>query len=206
VAAQSIAVNSNLLYDLTTTINLGLEVGMAPRWSLELPVNYNPWNPLSTGYRKNPDGAGYLTEGNIVTQNKSEAQTYPVQIRHWLIQPELRYWLCHTFEGSFFGLHAIIGGFNAGGIKLFGWDKDRQSTDYGLPYRYQGNAYGGGISYGYQWVLSNRWSIEATLGVGVAVLTGKQYVCPRCGAEKGDLHKTWVGPTKAGISLIYIIK
>ena len=43
--AQKIAVKSNLLYDATTTVNLGLEFGLARKWTLDIPVNYNPWKP-----------------------------------------------------------------------------------------------------------------------------------------------------------------
>ena len=41
--AQKVAVKSNLLYDATTTMNLGLEVALARKWTLDIPVNYNPW-------------------------------------------------------------------------------------------------------------------------------------------------------------------
>lgn len=43
--AQKIALKSNLLYDVTTTINLGLEFKLARKWTLDVPVNYNPWKP-----------------------------------------------------------------------------------------------------------------------------------------------------------------
>ena len=36
--AQKIAVKSNLLYDATTTMNLGLEVALARKWTLDIPV------------------------------------------------------------------------------------------------------------------------------------------------------------------------
>ena len=42
--AQKVALKSNLLYDATTTMNLGLEIGLARKWTLDIPVNYNPWN------------------------------------------------------------------------------------------------------------------------------------------------------------------
>ena len=47
--AQKIAVKSNLLYDATTTVNLGLEFGLARKWTLDIPVNYNPWPLASLG-------------------------------------------------------------------------------------------------------------------------------------------------------------
>lgn len=40
--AQKVALKSNLLYDATTTMNLGLEIGLARKWTLDIPVNYNP--------------------------------------------------------------------------------------------------------------------------------------------------------------------
>lgn len=48
--AQKVALKSNLLYDATTTMNLGLEIGLARKWTLDIPVNYNPWK-LSDGKR-----------------------------------------------------------------------------------------------------------------------------------------------------------
>lgn len=43
--AQKVALKSNLLYDATATMNLGLELGLARKWTLDIPVNYNPWKP-----------------------------------------------------------------------------------------------------------------------------------------------------------------
>jgi hypothetical protein len=165
--AQQVAVKSNLLYDLTTTVNLGLEVGMAPKWSLDLPVSYNPWE--FSGNKK---------------------------MKHWLIQPELRYWFCETFGGHFAGVHGIVGAYNAGGMKWLGM-KD---------HRYQGTAYGAGVSYGYQWILGTRWSLEATVGIGYAYLSYAQYPCEKCASKIGDSTQSYFGPTKAGVSLIYILK
>ncbi len=165
--SQVVGVKSNLLYDMTSTINLGLEVGLGPKWSLELPVNYNPWS--------------------LGTDKK---------IKHWLIQPEIRYWLCERFNGHFFGLHGHAAGYNFGGIKLIGLED----------HRYEGNLYGGGISYGYQWILNKRWSIEATLGVGYAYLDHTKYNCETCGTKIGDYTKNYFGPTKLGVSIIYIIR
>ena len=48
--AQKVALKSNLLYDATTTMNLGLEIGLVRKWTLDIPVNYNPWK-LSDGKR-----------------------------------------------------------------------------------------------------------------------------------------------------------
>jgi hypothetical protein len=167
VFAQQIGVKSNILYDVTTTVNLGLEVAMAPQWTIDLPVNYNPWE--FAGNRK---------------------------LKHWLIQPEARYWFCERFNGHFVGLHTHIGEYNIGGLQSIGLKNSR----------YQGNFYGVGLTYGYQWILGRRWNLEATIGLGYAYLSHAQYPCEKCTSKITDLTKNYFGPTKAGISLIYIIK
>ena len=63
-----------------------------------------------------------------------------------------------------------------------------------------------GISYGYSWILGKRWNIEATIGFGYAYSNYDKYDCATCGRFKGSQDKHYFGPTKAGISLIYIIK
>ena len=73
-------------------------------------------------------------------------------------------------------------------------------------HRYQGWATGLGISYGYSWILGKRWNIEATIGFGYAYSNYDKYDCATCGRFKGSQDKHYFGPTKAGISLIYIIK
>lgn len=81
--------------------------------------------------------------------------------KHIRVQPEVRYWLCQKFNGHFFGLHVLYTHFNAGQVPLpFGIFPDVKK------YRYQGNTYGAGLSYGYQWILTPRWSIEGSIGVG----------------------------------------
>ena len=43
LSAQDIAIKTNLLYDISTTINLGAEFRLAPKWTLDLSANYNPF-------------------------------------------------------------------------------------------------------------------------------------------------------------------
>ena len=76
--AQTVAVKSNILYDATATVNLGVEVGFNQHWSLDISGNYNGWDIVS---------------------DKSW--------KHWMVQPEARYWLHEKFNGHYFGLHGI---------------------------------------------------------------------------------------------------
>ena len=153
LSAQDVAVKTNLLYDVSTTINLGAEIGLSPKWTLDLSANYNGW-----------------TFG----ENKK----------------------CH-----FVGAHLLGGQYNWGGIKLpFGLFDDLEN------HRYEGWYAGGGLVYGYQWLLGKRWSIEAIIGVGYIRAHYDKYECVHCGEWLGSGNKNYLGVTKAAISLIYIIK
>lgn len=162
------AVKTNLLYDATTTMNLGMEFKLGRKLTLELPVSYNPWT-----FRDN------------------------TKLKHLTVQPELRYWLCESFYGHFFGFHGHYALFNAGNVNFIPPLED---------YRYQGYLWGAGISYGYHWLLSKRWSLEATIGIGYARITYDKYQCETCGEFIESGKTNYFGPTKAGITLIYNIK
>ncbi|MBD8347786.1 DUF3575 domain-containing protein [Dysgonomonas sp. HGC4] len=168
----SLGVKTNLLYDATSSINLGLELKLDSRYTLDISGNYNPFT--YSGNRK---------------------------LRHVLVQPELRYWLCEPFYSHFFGIHALYSSYSVGHIKL---PLDLYSSLN--EYRYQGNLYGVGFSYGYQWVLSPRWSLEASFGFGYIYTNYDKYECKTCGKLLDSSYKHYLGPTKAGISLIYLIK
>jgi hypothetical protein len=256
IHAQTIAVKTNLLYDATTTINLGLEAAVAPKWTIELPINYNPWEfpkerlvladmPSNSGKllyeydngtvgeSPNPSELFHPDGTRVRTRTKSVTRKF----KHWMIQPEARYWFCEKFNGHFFGIHFLVAGYNIGGINTFGLGSlygmgDVKDFDYQYPvplmpdkenhpvawedwnklykdyvdYRYEGLAYGGGISYGYHWILNARLSIEATLGIGYIYQDYKKYDCPVCGKQIETVQQGRIAPTKAGISLIYIIK
>lgn len=175
LSAQKVAVKTNLLYDATTTINLGAEVGLAPKWTLDISGNYNPWT---------------------FSNNK--------KWKHWLIQPEARYWFCNKFMGHFIGLHALGGQFNMGN-----WNTDFKFLNSDLSkmkdYRYQGWMVGAGIAYGYAWALSKHFNIEAEIGFGYAYMKYDKFACPKCG-EKLETDKShhYVGPTKAALNLVYV--
>ena len=124
-----------------------------------------------------------------------------MQWKHWVAWPELRYWTCETFNGHFFGLHGIAGWFDVGGVDIPVWKFDRLKDN-----RYEGTAYGAGISYGYQWIVNDRWGLEFTLGAGYAHFNYDVYALGENGAKTGENEKNYIGPTKGAISIVYIIK
>lgn len=166
--AQKVAIKSNILYDATGTINLGMEFGLGKKTSLDISGNYNGWK-----------------------------WDHGRQWKHWLVQPEFRYWLCERFNGHFFGIHGHYADFNFGKLP---WNHNMRN------YRYDGNLWGAGLSYGYSWVVGKRWNIEATIGVGYARMDYDKYPTNCCQDQQIKRKKeNYWGPTKIGLSVIYVI-
>ena len=120
------------------------------------------------------------------------------RFQHWLAMGEIRYWPCHSFEGHFFGLHGGFTKFKVGEIGFLPTIDD---------HTYKGYAGGGGLSYGYHFPLGRRWGLELTIGVGYAYIEYDKYKkCDDCSEYMGNKNRHYVGPTKAGVSIIYLLK
>lgn len=174
VMAQKVGLKTNILADGVLSPNIGLEVGMKPKWTFDLTGEFNFWN---------------------VNRHRW---------RHWLVQPEFRYWFCERFAGHFLGFHAIGGEFNFGNIrnhfKFFNNDFS-PLTDR----RYQGWGAGAGIAYGYSWILADHWNLEAELGVGWIYTRYDVYPCAECGDKlESNKDHNYLGPTKLAVSLVYL--
>ena len=172
--AQSWAVKTNLAYDATATANIGVEIGLAPKWTLDVSGNLNAWS-------------------------KNDKTKW----KHWMIQPEARYWFCDRFSRHFVGMHAIAGAFNFGGIRnnlsFLGTDFS-QLTDH----RYQGYAYGAGVAYGFAFALTKHLNLELEAGVGYMYLDHDIYSCSYCGRKVGSGTHHYFGPTKAAVNLVFL--
>lgn len=173
--AQNVAIKTNILSDAILNPNAGIEIGLAPRWTLEVEGEFNGWN-LSHDRRW----------------------------KHWAAQPEVRYWFCDRFGGHFIGVHAHGGQYNIGGIdldfKILGTDFSRLKDS-----RFQGWFVGGGVSYGYDWVLSRHLNLEAEIGVGYSYTRFDQFQCEGCGKRIAvdQPHHYW-GITRLAFSLVYV--
>ena len=91
---------------------------------------------------------------------KKEDGSYGKSLKHWRLHPELRYWFCETSYKHFIGLHVPYILYNVSDIKILGTENER----------HQGWGAGVGVSYGYSWLLSKHWNLEATVGVGYLYL------------------------------------
>lgn len=176
-----IAIKTNLLYDATTTPNLGIEFGIARKNTFQVFYGLNPWTFSSkSGDRK---------------------------AKHWLVMPELRWWPCARFNGHFFGVHLMGGQFNASNVDLpipgFFFAGDDIAKDV-RDSRCQGYYAGGGLTYGYQWILNRHWNVEAEIGIGYDHIWFDKYPCYQCGAKIASGESNYAGITKVGLSLLYI--
>ena len=87
--AQKVAFKSNIPYwGAGGSPNAALELSLGKKTTLELGSGFNLWT---------------------FENNK--------KVKHWLAQPELRYWFCESFNGHFIGIHAHGAQYNVGG-----WD------------------------------------------------------------------------------------
>lgn len=86
--AQNVALKTNLINDIALSPNIGVEVGLAPKWTLDMTAEMNLWKV---------DGRSW---------------------KHLYFQPEARYWFCQRFSGHFIGFHALGGIYNFGKLNL----------------------------------------------------------------------------------------
>lgn len=119
--------------------------------------------------------------------------------KHMLVQPELRLWTKETFTGHFFGIHTHYAYYNISRLPSPPFSVNMNEN------RYQGWLAGAGITYGYRWNTGSRWSVEGSLGLGYAYLDYDKYPCITCAEKTKSDTRNYLGPTKAGVSLIYTI-
>lgn len=172
--AQVAGIKTNLLYDAALSPTLGLEFGLAPKWSLDISGTFNNWEVNDKRWKQ------------------------------WMVQPEFRYWFCQRFSGSFFAMHAIGGQYNFGNLNFGG--RNFLGTDLKQleNHRLQGWMAGAGIGYGYSWILSKHWNIEAEIGIGWIFTRYDKFNCDKCGKKiESDKPHNYYGPTKAAVDLIY---
>lgn len=170
--AQKVALKTNALHWAAMgSPNGSLEVAIGPRWTMDLYGGGNLWK-----FDK------------------------PLEVRHWLVQPEVRYWLCEAFNGTFIGLHGHYGQYNVGGFDI-PVGRLKAFKDH----RYEGYFYGAGLSLGHQWVLSDHLNLETSLGGGWARTPYRKHACAECAPLLEEKTYDYFGVTRAMISLTYFL-
>ena len=174
-ALPKAAFKTNVIYDATATINLGVEFALAPKTTMDISGDLHPW-VLPNGWR----------------------------LTHYLVQPELRFWLKERFQGHFFAVNVLGATYNAGNIKNSFHIMGRDMSALGR-YRVEGIAYGAGLAYGYAVRVAKRLNVEMEIGLGYI---GAEFDAYRLG-EKESLYAQnstaqYFGPTKGALNIVYI--
>ena len=174
--SQNVAIKTNLLSDAFLNINAGVEIGVAPKWTIDVLGDYNGWK-----------------------------LSHQRQWKHWLVQPEARWWFCDRFQGHFLGIHAHGGQYNVGGglknsINFLGTDVSPLGN-----HRVQGWFVGAGIGYGYAIALAKHFNLEFEIGIGYAYSKFDKYKCAKCDSKiETGKHHHYFGLTKAEIGFVYL--
>ena len=184
------AIKTNLLYaGATLTPNLGFEIGLGGRTSIELSGGYNNWHNLWDNAATGPD---FDLNNN-----------YKRRLDHIFGKIDFRYWFGERFDGHFLGAGVFYTDYNVGDMKV--------PLLFEREYDYNGNGFGGVISYGYLWRWSSHWAMEFSIGAGIAALEYDKSLIETDG-DKYQLvqtlryRKTYAGPISAGIKLVFTIK
>ncbi|WP_300700703.1 DUF3575 domain-containing protein [uncultured Alistipes sp.] len=159
--AQIFAVRANALAALTAALDLGVEMSVADKWTVEASGS---WNPLRTDQ---------------------------LSTRFHAVQAGGRYWLYESFVGHFIGAHLTYAGYDLG----------RRTR------RYDGRAFGLGLSYGYSWMLSTRWNVAVQAGIGLfhSKDTRRNSTVSDWEDEYIYHYRRWtLFPSKVGVSFSYL--
>ena len=185
---ERVAIKNNLIYDAAATPNLELEIMLAPKWSLELGVGFNPFPLDDTKFPK---------------------------WRHLSAWVAPRYWFCNVFNRGFVSINAAYALFNvAGNAYPVSWMYKEVKEGRYEGHAVMAGASGGwhfpikpyfsielegGIDAGYAWYKqyeckhcgdmkdqSGRWFILPKLAVNLVFPLGgdEQSLAKRCDCEK----------------------
>lgn len=169
------AFKTNLLYDATATVNLGVEFAVAPKLTIDISGNFHPW---------------ILPGGRRLT--------------HLLVQPELRWWIKERFKGHFVAFNVLAADYNAGNIPNNITIMGRSLSALGR-YRLDGKAFGAGVAYGYAFRVGKRLNIELEAGLGYISSKFDAYrldADESLYAENSTVQ--YFGPTKGALNIVYL--
>ena len=194
-SAQTMALRTNLLYDATLSPNLGAEVRVDSLWTIGINVGLNAWDIDKTKNKKwrhvlvSPNVRRYFghKRDSLCIYGYSNG-LYKV-LRDSVVTYRMQY-----FEGDIIYSH-----FNVGNTRIpFGlYDAVKHR-------RLQGDLLALGGKYGYSWMLSRDWRIEAEAGLAVGYAWFKEHDCDHCGPYYGKDDRIFLLPL-LGINVVYLI-
>lgn len=173
------AIKTNLLFDAAILPNLELELPLGRSWSLLCEYTFPWW------LRRDDSFCLEMLQGGV----------------------EGRYWPGHKKRRADGSRRRLLTGWFVGGYAGGGYYDFQFKRNKG----YQGEFFiAAGVSGGYSCRLSRGLNVEFSLGLGALSTTYREYEVVR-GAQRTELVKQnagkyfWLGPTKAKISLVWLI-
>lgn len=183
-AQDRFAVKTNLLHDATASVNLGVEYGFAPKWTASVAGSFNDWKVADRW------------------------------LNHFLVSPEVRYWFCERFAGTFVSVHAHAGSATLGRF----WDFSqyyRKFPNLDTFMLKDATVLGVGVGLGHAFVLGRHWNLEAELGLGYMYTKGDEHELSvkadgshylpdeAIPVLQGSIFD-YLGPTKMALSIVYL--
>lgn len=123
----------------------------------------------------------------------------------WSRNSKHRYWRCY---GAEIGLRRYFGDkpFSGHHVGVYGQGLTYDFEFSGKGRQSDGMSFGGGIEYGYSLPLGRCLNLDFSIGVGYFGGRYKEYEpMDECYVWQATRRLNWFGPTKAGISLVWII-
>lgn len=113
-----------------------------------------------------------------------------IQATNFRVEPELRYWLNRPMARHFIALSCTAGTYSL------------QLKNNIL----KGDAVAAGISYGYVWVLSKHWNMEAEIGLGIGNFHAYKHLAEENRPKNMNFRHTLPVPIRFGLSFGYVFK
>ena len=175
------ALKTNLLFDIATMLNVEVEVPIGNRWSIAGEWIF-PWWTLDNGQSDSKRHRLQLLQGNLMG-------------KYWFGDRTDR----EVMTGWFAGIYA--------GAGLYDFEYDRKGI--------QGEFFiAGGLAGGYAHTINKKGNLrmEYSLGLGYLSTDYRQYKAEYYGENDWKAirektgKRTWIGPTQAKVSLVWMIK
>lgn len=174
----TMVIKNNLIYDAILLPNLTAEIpfGRNYEWSLGVSGNWSWWSTGANRY------------------HYYRIQMAGVELRRWFGDQT-----DNPLNGWFVGAYGYGGTYD---IRLF----TNKNSDKG---RLSNWSYSAGLTFGYTMPISKRFNLEFGLGIGYFGGKYDKYTIGECGdcifPQQSTHRKNYVGPTKANISLVWLI-
>lgn len=179
--AQAQAIKTNIPFLLAGTPNAGVEWNIGSRCSISGDAMWMPymWNEAEEVFR---------------------ALLMSADFRYYL-KPKY-YYTNKSYDGFYVGPYAMFGNYNIG-VESLTYNKEENIYD-----RYVGWGLSAGLLIGHRLYLSNRLRLDFNINLGYAYLQYNTYLLGKYNASFAYSTyniKHYIGPTKFGINLCYII-